>query len=84
MDTRHAVRTYIAENCLFSANGFKLQDDASLLETGVIDSTMVLELVVFVETEFGIQVADRDIVPDNFDSVDRLVAYIETQKVAGA
>jgi acyl carrier protein len=56
-------------------------DDASFLESGVIDSTGVLELVAFVEEEFAITVSDDDLRPENLDSVERLVAFI-TRKQA--
>jgi acyl carrier protein len=70
------IRQYIAENFMFSDNGFQLSDDASLLEEGIVDSTGVLELVMFVEEEFGVTVKDEEVVPENFDSVSRLAAYV--------
>jgi acyl carrier protein len=74
-----AIRTYIAQNILFSSNGYPYPDDTSFLNEGVIDSMNVLELVMFVEEKFGVTVADQDIVPDNFDSVTRLANYIRRQ-----
>ncbi len=71
-----SIRAYIAENILFSGNGFPYSDDASFLNEGIIDSMNVLELVTFVEEEFNITVEDQDIVPDNFDSVTKLAAFI--------
>ena len=79
MNTKEQVRQYIAENFLFSDDGCSLPDDASFLEEGIVDSTGVLELVMFVQEEFGIAVSDDEIVPQNFDSIDRLAAYIETK-----
>jgi acyl carrier protein len=77
MDIKKQIRQYLAENFLFSSNGFNLGDDASLLEEGIIDSTGVLELVMFVEETFNVEVADEEIIPDNFDSVNNLAAYVE-------
>jgi acyl carrier protein len=77
MDIKKQIRQYLAENFLFSSNGFNLGDDASLLEEGIIDSTGVLELVMFVEETFNVEVSDEEIIPDNFDSVDNLAAYVE-------
>lgn len=82
MDTRQIIRAYIGENFLFSTNGSRLRDDDSFLETGVVDSMGIMELVVFVEEKFRIRVADQEVVPENFDSVDGLVAFIESK--AGA
>jgi acyl carrier protein len=77
MAIEEQIRQYIAENLIFSDNGYQLPDDASLLEEGILDSTGVLELVTFVEEEFGVSVKDEEIVPENFDSVARLAAYID-------
>lgn len=76
MDVKEQIRQYVAENFLFSDNGFELDNDESFLEAGVVDSLGVLELVTFVEENFDVQVPDEEIVPDNFDSVDRLADYI--------
>ena len=70
------IREYIVENFLFSNNGYPYADDVSFLNEGIVDSMNVLELVMFVEKEFGTQVEDADIVPDNFDSVGRLAAFV--------
>jgi acyl carrier protein len=79
MNTKEQIRQYIAQNFLFSNNGFELGDDVSFLDEGVVDSTGVLELVMFVEDTFGVQVDDEEIVPDNFDSVNNLAVYIESK-----
>lgn len=71
------IRQFIAENFLFSDNGFDLGDDVSFLDEGIIDSTGTLELVVFVEDTFSFEVGDDEIEPENFDSVNKLAAYIQ-------
>ncbi|MAT72652.1 MAG: acyl carrier protein [Planctomycetaceae bacterium] len=83
MDTKQRIRDFLAENFLFSAHGFDLADDDSLLENGVVDSTGVLELIQFLEGDLGVPVADDDVVPGNFDSVDKIAAFIQ-QKRHGA
>ena len=50
---------------------------ASFLEEGIIDSTGMLELVAFVESTFGISIADTELVPENLDSLDRVAAFVE-------
>ena len=77
------IHEYIAENFLFSNNGYPYADDVSFLNEGIVDSMNVLELVMFVEKEFSIQIEDEDIVPDNFDSVSRLAAFVR-RKVSPA
>ncbi len=70
------IRGYIAESILFSKDGYPYPDETSFLEGGIVDSTNVLELVTFVEERFGISVEDEDILPDNFDSVAKLAAFV--------
>ena len=77
------IRRYIAQNVLFSKNGYPYADDTPFLETGILDSTNVLELVMFAEEQFGINIDDRDVVPDNFDSVTKLASYVR-RSMAGA
>jgi acyl carrier protein len=50
------------------------QDD--LLESGIVDSLGILDLVAFIEQEFAIQVSDEDLLPENFNTVDRLTAFV--------
>lgn len=79
METNQPIRTFLAENFLLSGNGFTLDNDASLLDAGVVDSTGVLELIMFVEEKFGVDVADHEVVPENFDSVNRIAAYVQSK-----
>jgi len=78
-DTRQRIRDFLAQNFLLRTDGFPYGDDASLLDEGVVDSTAVLELTLYLEETFGISIPDEEIVPDNLDSVDRIVAYIESK-----
>ena len=82
--TREALRRYVLENCLFTDDGSKLADNASFLETGLLDSTGILEIILFVEETFGIKVTDDEMVPDNLDSIDALVAFVERKQTAGS
>ena len=80
METREKLRQYIIENFLFGNENASLDDGESFLESGIIDSTGILEVVGFLEDEFGFEVTDEDLVPDNFDSIDKLIAYIEKKQ----
>jgi acyl carrier protein len=70
------IRTYIAENILFTGNEYGYPDEASFLREGIVSSTNLLELILFAEEAYGISVDDHDVVPDNFDSVAKLAAFI--------
>ncbi len=73
--TKSKIRVHIVENLLLGdASG--LENDVSLLETGILDSTGAVELVQFLESEFGIAIEDREITADNLDSVDRICAFV--------
>jgi acyl carrier protein len=73
---RESVRDYILQNYLFSTDAAALKDDVSLMQTGVIDSTGVLELIFFLKEQFGIEVEDEEMVPENLDSVAKIVAFV--------
>ena len=70
------IRLFIDENFIFSEDDANLDGSTSLLEAGLVDSTGILELVTFLESDFAIQVADAEIVPENLDSIDAIVAYV--------
>jgi len=78
------IRNFIARNFLFTDQGFDYPDETSFLKEGIIDSLGIIELVSFVEKEFGISVADQELLPSNFDSVARLTAYISAKKANGS
>lgn len=73
------VREFVTDSFLFGRTNVSLDGDDSLLEEGLIDSTGVLELVMFIEDKFDVTVEDEDLVPDNLDSINRLISFIETK-----
>ncbi|MBI1989834.1 MAG: acyl carrier protein [Betaproteobacteria bacterium] len=77
IDIEQKVRQFITDNFLFREDRASLTDSESLLEAGVIDSTGVLELVAFLETEFGLALGDAEMVPENLDSISRIVSYVQ-------
>jgi acyl carrier protein len=81
MNIKQQIRSYVAENLLFNSKNYTLDDNTSFLETGIVDSTGVIELVLFVEENFGIQVDNEEIIPDNFDSVNNLATYVMRKSV---
>ena len=76
-EVENKVRNFIEENFLFRDDRSTLADSDSLLDAGAIDSTGILELVAFLETEFEFRMADADIVPANLDSIKAIVGYVE-------
>lgn len=76
------LRDFIVETFLFGEGGDQLLDEDSLLERGIIDSTGVLEVTAFLEDDFGLKVVDEDLVPDNFDSIAKLTAFVVMRRSA--
>lgn len=70
------IRDYILNNYLFTDDPSALANSDSFLERGIIDSTGIMEVIFFLEQEFGIQVDDEDMIPENLDSVNRIVAFV--------
>ena len=80
MEVGAVIRQFIVENFLFGEDG-NLKEETSFLESGIIDSTGILELVSFLEEKFGISVADEELVPENLDSIGNVAAYLARKKV---
>jgi acyl carrier protein len=70
------LRNYILENFLFSDDPSDLADDDSFMEKEIIDSTGILEVIEFLEEEAGITIEDEEMVPENLDSVNRILAFV--------
>lgn len=73
---RTQVKAFIVSNFLFGREGDGIGDDQSFLESGLIDSTGLLELIAFVESEYAIAVEDRELVPENLDSLSNISQFI--------
>jgi len=84
MSIEQQVRDYILENFLFTNDAAALANDASFLEKGIIDSTGVLEMIFFLEQEFALKVADKEMIPENLDSVNNIVRYVQSKQAGGA
>lgn len=71
---RRQVHDYVVANMLFGVGD--VADDTSLLGEGILDSMGVLETVLFIEEAFHVEVSDDEVVPNHFDSVHSLTAFI--------
>ena len=72
-------RKFVHDNILSGCDSGPFDDESSFLNTGLIDSAGVLELVAFIESNFGIQVHDDDLTPTNFDSIKNVSRFVETR-----
>ena len=82
MDYAGKVKAFIVETFLFG-EGDNFRDDTSFLESGVVDSTGILELIAFLEETYGIRMEDDELIPENLDSVSNVSRYLE-RKTGGA
>ena len=84
MYMKKTIRKYILEHLLFTEDESTLQDDESFLNNGIVDSTGVMEIILFIEENFGFRVNDDEIMPANLDSVNNLADFIQRKQVIAA
>ncbi|MDY6950009.1 MAG: acyl carrier protein [Thermodesulfobacteriota bacterium] len=77
---KEQILSFIVENFLFGESGDDLKETDSFLDTGIIDSTGVLEIVSYIEETYGFQVEDEDLIPENLDSIANVATYIERKQ----
>ena len=82
-DIQGKIEQFILDDLLLGDNSRMPTPSDSLVETGVIDSTGILELIEFIEAEFDISVDETETVPENLDGIERLTAYV-SRKAAPA
>lgn len=82
MDFKQTIKPFILDNFLFTADAAALDDRASLIRGGIVDSTGVLELIEFLEGTYGIRVAAEEMIPANFDSVDTICVFLARKLTA--
>ena len=79
MDLKETVRRFIVSN-YYVGDASALTDDTSLVDQAIIDSTGIFEVIVFLESKFGIKIADSDMLPDNLDSIAKIAAFVARKK----
>ena len=81
MQIKDSVREFIATN-FYVPDPAVIADEDSLLDQGIIDSTGVLELIVFLEDEFKIKIEDDEVIPSNLDSIAQITSYVQRKKTS--
>jgi acyl carrier protein len=82
-DFKGQIRRFIIDNFLFGDDA-GLDDQISFLESGIVDSMGILEIVNFINEEFQVTVADEDLLPENLDSIDNIANYLRYRQQAVA
>lgn len=80
MKLQQQIRDFVTAN-FYVADPKALEDRTSLLDQGIIDSTGVLEVIMFIETTFGVTVEDSEMLPENLDSIERIAAFVARKQV---
>ena len=75
------VAQFIAEQFVFDEE-LSISNDDSLLESGTIDSTGILELVLFLEENFSISIEDEELIPQNLDSINKIADFVTSKQAA--
>lgn len=79
MNHRQQIKQFVLRNYLFTEDENAVADGDSLIRNGTIDSTGMLELISHLEDSYSIKVADFEMVPANFDSIDAITAYVASK-----
>jgi acyl carrier protein len=79
MVLKDELRQFVTESFMFGKPCEGFADDDSFLERGIIDSTAIMELVAFLEGHYRIKLQDRELIADNFDSVNKLARFVASR-----
>ena len=74
------LRLFILENFLFTEDQSELEDDDSFMEKEIIDSTGILEVIEYLEEECGIKNEDEEMIPDNLDSINKVINFVNQKQ----
>jgi acyl carrier protein len=81
MSVQAQLKQFLVQN-FYIADPAELTDDTSLVTTGLVDSTGMLEVIAHLESEFGIQITDQETTPENLDSIARMAAFVARKQAA--
>ena len=81
-DIQSTIINFIKENFIMGRSETKIDVEESLIESGIMDSTGVLELVEFLEATFAIQIEDEELIPENLETIKNIIEFLKTKGVA--
>lgn len=77
---RLSIRSFLLENYLFTTNTAAIDWDDSLLGRGIVDSTGMLEVILFMEEQLGVKIRDEEMLPENLDSINKIARFVESHR----
>ncbi|MBT8363747.1 MAG: acyl carrier protein [Deltaproteobacteria bacterium] len=79
VDVGSRIRRFILKHFPLARKQSSIEDDSPLLDTGIIDSLGVLDLVSFIEKEFKITISEEDLMAENFESITSMMAFVQSK-----
>jgi acyl carrier protein len=79
---RARVRQFVMEN-FYVSDPDELRDGTSLIANGTVDSTGMLEVIAFLESEYGIKVLDQEMIPANLETLEQIARFVESKRRGG-
>ncbi len=83
MTPQEQLRGFIMET-FYVSDASVLTDDVSLIDSGIVDSTGMLDVIMHLETTYGISVLDHETVPENLETISRIAAYVARKQAQAA
>lgn len=80
-DVQQRVKQFVVEN-FYVSDPSEIGDDTSLIATGLVDSTGMLEVIAFLEGEYGIRIRDQEMAPENLETIGRIAAFVARKRAA--
>lgn len=82
MNIQQRVKQFVVEN-FYISDPNEVEDDTSLITSGFVDSTGMLEVIAFLESQFGIHIADQEMIPENLESIGKIAAFVTRKQQQG-
>jgi acyl carrier protein len=80
MDTKEAIEGFIVDELLYGNNKTEIDPTKSLITSGIIDSLGLLRLITYLEDQFGISIKDFEMVPENFETINKIITFVRGKK----
>ena len=81
MDYGKMIREYLTSELMKHKNISDFKESDNLIETGILDSLGIMKLLMYLEEKFSIQIADNDLIPENFETINKLLSLVEKKMV---
>ena len=79
MTIEERVRGFVLEH-FYVSDPAELTDEVSLIDSGYVDSTGMMEIILFLEGEYAIHIEDHETVPENLESIAQIAAFVARKR----